>query len=141
MSSVASGHGRGHLTGLVEGRRGPEAAKAASGREARRLGLWPSLVLSIFALIAIAWLDLFQISPDRPAAVVFPPSVSPDDGLRIVVAAGGLPIRPERSAILDQLVWVAAADDPAFFDRVRRLGAWFVVNPTAFGGCLIARRS
>lgn len=56
------------------------------------------------------------------------------------MAAGGLPIRAERSAILDQLIWVAAADDPDFFRRVRQLGAWFVVNPTAFGGCLIARR-
>ena len=98
------------------------------------------MLLSALALMSIAWLDLFQISPDRPAAVVFPSSVSPDDGLRIVVAAGGLPIRSERSAIFDQLIWVAAADDPAFFQRVRRLGAWFVVNPTAFGGCLIARR-
>ena len=104
------------------------------------LGIWPSLLLSGLALLSIAGLDLFALNAGRPAAIVFPGSVSAEDGLRIVVAAGGLPIRPERSAILDQLVWVAAADDPAFFSLVRELGAWFVVNPTAFGGCLLARR-
>ena len=104
------------------------------------LGLWPSLVLAGLAFLAIAALDLFAINPERPAAIVFPPSVSADDGLRIVVAAGGLPIRPERSAVFDQMIWVAVADDPQFFSRVRALGAWFVVNPAAFGGCLISRR-
>lgn len=105
------------------------------------LGIWPSLLLSALALLSIAGLDVFALDPGRPAAIVFPRSVSADDGLRIVVAAGGLPIRPERSAILDQLVWVAASDDPAFFSRVRALGAWLVVNPAAFGGCLLARRT
>ncbi len=121
----------------THGNLGLPAARPA-GR--RPLGLWPSLVLSALALLAIAWLDLFAVNPQRPAAIVFPSEVSADDGLRIVVAAGGLPIRPERSAILDQLVWIAASDDPQFFARVRSLGAWFVVNPSAFGGCLIARR-
>lgn len=124
------------------GLNGPGHARGALPTAAARrsLGLWPSLLLSGLALLAIAGLDLFAINPGRPAAVVFPRSVSADDGLRIVVAAGGLPIRLERSAILDQLVWVAAADDPAFFSRVRALGAWFVVNPAAFGGCLLATR-
>jgi hypothetical protein len=51
------------------------------------------------ALVAIAALDLFAFSPGRPVAVVFPSSVLPDDGLRIVVAAGGLPIHPLRRAL------------------------------------------
>lgn len=103
--------------------------------------MWPSLVLSGLALVAIAALELFAVNPDRPVAVVFPASVEADEGLRIVVAAGGLPIRTERPAVLGQLIWIAAADDPDFFRRVRGLGAWFVVNPAAFGGCLIARRA
>lgn len=124
------------------GLNGPGDARGARPIAAvhRSLGLWPTLLLSGLALLAIAGLDLFAINPGRPAAVVFPRSVSADDGLRIVVAAGGLPIRLERSAISDQLVWVAAADDPEFFSRVRALGAWFVVNPAAFGGCLLAAR-
>lgn len=121
----------------MHGIHGLAAARPASRRSP---GLWPSLILSALAPIAVVWLDLFAVSPERPAAVVFPAAVSADDGLRIVVAAGGLPIRPERSAILDQLVWIAASDDPQFFARVRSLGAWFVVNPSAFGGCLIAGR-
>lgn len=119
---------------------GPAGRVLPLTRDRRSLGIWPSLLLSGLALLAIAGLDLFAFNPGRPAAIVFPGSVSADEGLRIVVAAGGLPIRPERSAIFDQLVWVAAADDPDFFRRVRALGAWFVVNPTAFGGCLLARR-
>lgn len=107
----------------------------------RSLGIWPSLRLSGLALLSIAGLDLFALKPARPAAIVFPGSVSADDGLRIVVAAGGLPIRPERSAILHRLVWVAAAEDPAFLSRVRALGAWFWVNLAASGACLLARRA
>lgn len=123
------------MTGVAESPGRSGAPRVAPGR----LGLWPSLVLSFLALLSIAFLDLFQVSSDRPAAVVFPASVSADDALRIVVAAGGLPIRPERSAIFDQTIWVAASDAPGFFRRVRQLGAWFVVNPSAFGGCLVAR--
>jgi len=96
--------------------------------------------MSVLAIVAVVGLDLFAFNEDRPVAIVFPSSVSPEDGLRIVVAAGGLPIRPERTAFFDQLIWVAAADDPGFFRRVRELGAWFVINPAALGGCLIARR-
>ena len=93
------------------------------------------------ALLAVAALDLFAFNPNRPVAVVFPGSVSADLGLRVVVAAGGLPIRPERSAILGPLVWIVAIDGPDFPNRVRALGAWVVVNPAAFGGCLLERRS
>jgi len=105
------------------------------------LGLWPAFLLPALAFLAILSLEVFAIDPTRPVAVVFSSGVSADEALEVVVAAGGLPIRRERSALTDQLIWVAAIDDPDFPARVRRLGAWAVVNPYAFGGCLLKSRA
>jgi hypothetical protein len=103
------------------------------------LGVWPALLLPALAFLAILSLEVFAIDPSRPMAVVFAPGISADDALHIVVAAGGLPVRRERSVLTGQLIWVAAAEDPGFMNRVRRLGAWLVVNPYAFGGCLLKK--
>jgi len=105
------------------------------------LGLWPALLLPALAFLAILSLEVFAVDPSRPVAVVFSSAMSADEALHVVVAAGGLPIRRERSALTDQLIWVAAVDDPDFLSRVRRLGAWAVVNPYAFGGCLLGARA
>lgn len=119
----------------IVGRAGP------GGSATRDLGLWPALVLAALAFLAILSLEVFAIDPARPVAVVFPSAISADQALLVVVAAGGLPMRRERSALTDQLIWVAAIDDPDFLARVRRLGAWAVVNPYAFGGCLLKARA
>lgn len=108
-----------------------------AGSKTRDLGLWPALVLPALAFLAILSLEIFVVDPARPVAVVFSSGFSPDEALNVVVAAAGLPIRRERSALTDQLIWVAAVDDPDFLTRVRGLGAWAVVNPYAFGGCLL----
>lgn len=105
----------------------------------RRLGLLPAIVFALIAFFAVAFLETFSVNAERPVAVLFPERVSEEQAFAAVVAAGGLPIRAERSVLSDGVVWIAAADAPDFFDAVRTHGAWAVINPYAFGGCFLVK--
>ena len=104
----------------------------------RRLGLWPALVLALLAFLGVSALETFSIDPGRPAAIIFSAAVSEDQAFAQLVASGGLPIRPAKSALGDGVVWIAAAGSPDFFQRVKAAGAW-VINPFAFGGCFLVK--
>ena len=110
---------------------------AAKPPRRRDWGVWPALVLAPIGFLAIICLDLFVVDPAKPVAVVFAATTSADDALLAVAAAGGRPIRLQESALTDHRIWLAEADSPDFFDRVRANGALTVVNPYALGGCLL----
>ena len=105
----------------------------------RKLGLLPAIVFAFVAFFAVAFLETFSVNADRPVAILFPERVSEEQAFAAVVAAGGLPIRAERSVLSDGVVWIAAADAPDFLDAVRSRGAWAVINPYAFGGCFLVK--
>ena len=104
----------------------------------RRLGLWPALVLAALAFLGVSGLETFSIDPNKPAAILFSDAISADQAFAQLVATGGLPIRPARSALGDGVVWIAAAGSPDFFARIKATGAW-VINPFAFGGCFLVK--
>ena len=104
----------------------------------RRLGLWPTLAFALLAFLGVSSLETFSIDPGKPAAILFSDSTTADQAFAHLVAAGGLPIRPARSALGDGIVWIAAAGSPDFFARVKASGAW-VINPLAFGGCFLVK--
>ncbi len=104
----------------------------------RRLGLWPALVLALLAFLGVSGLETFTIDPSKPAAILFSDAVTADQAFAQLVATGGLPIRPARSALGDGVVWIAAAGSPDFFARMKAAGAW-VINPFAFGGCFLVK--
>lgn len=104
----------------------------------RRLGLWPALVLALLAFLGVSALETFSIDPGKPAAILFSDQVSADQAFAQLVATGGLPIRPARSAFGDGVVWIAMAGSPDFFARIEAAGAW-VINPFAFGGCFLVK--
>ena len=104
----------------------------------RRLGLWPALVLALLAFLGVSGLETFSIDPSKPAAILFSDAVTADQAFAQLVASGGLPIRPARSALGDGVVWIAAAGSPDFFERMKATGAW-VINPFAFGGCFLVK--
>jgi hypothetical protein len=102
----------------------------------RRLGLWPTLAFALLAFLGVSGLETFSIDPGKPAAILFSDRMSSEQAFAQLLAAGGLPIRPARSALGDGIVWIAAAGSPDFFARVKASGAW-VINPFAFGGCFL----
>ena len=127
---------------MANGQKRPDGAVRPSQQRAgwqRRLGLLPAIVFALLAFFAVAFLETFSVNAERPVAILFPERVSEEQAFAAVVAAGGLPIRAERSVLSDGVVWIAAADAPDFFDAVQSRGAWAVINPYAFGGCFLVK--
>ena len=65
-------------------------------------------------------------------AAVFPPWISGTGAFERVAEAGGAVIR---AGVVDTIL-VAHSDDSDFARRLHRAGAWLVLDPVAFGGCL-----
>lgn len=106
------------------------------GRRSWR-GLAIATAISLFAMAWVLALDLFTIRAGEPGAIFFPSGASEAQAFDAIVAAGGLPIRATTSIFSDAVVWIAAADDAAFFSTIVSHGALVVVNPLAFNGCFL----
>ena len=98
-----------------------------------------ALFAALFSVVGALALDVFAIRPGLPAAILFPQEASREDAFRMVVAAGGRPIRDARFRLWTGIVWIAAGEHPDFLQRVKSLGALVVINPLALGGCLLTR--
>jgi ABC-type nitrate/sulfonate/bicarbonate transport system substrate-binding protein len=102
---------------------------------------------SIHAAIAAAALSLasavclvaLQAQPrDRTqVAAVFAPWTNGERAVTRVAQADG---RVVRRGIIDAIV-VVQGDDPNLVDRLYSVGAWAVIDPDVWGGCLAARRN
>lgn len=68
-----------------------------------------------------------------PLAVLFPPWWSATEALR-AAATAGTPVRFGAAGF----VVVIMPDGPNAVRRLRRAGAWAVVDPQALGGCIAA---
>ena len=98
------------------------------------------LIVAVGGLLAVAGLHVFAVRPDAPVGVIFAASMSDEASLLAIVAAGGRPIRVGRSMLMERKVWVAQGEDSDFSQKLWAHGARLVVNPYAFGGCLIRYR-
>ncbi|HXZ02725.1 MAG TPA: hypothetical protein VEI03_22235 [Stellaceae bacterium] len=66
-------------------------------------------------------------------AAIFPPWTTRERAFAGVIAAGGVVVR---QGIVGTIL-VVHYDDPGMIDRLRDAGAWAVIDPVAFGGCLV----
>jgi len=82
-------------------------------------------VLSVAALQAVPR-DGAQV------AVIFAPSTSSDGVMARVAQADGLLVR---RGLFDAIV-VVQSDEPGLVARLYAAGAWLVIDPNVFGGCL-----
>lgn len=105
----------------------------------RRRGMAAALAAISIAVTGVLGLELFTIRPGQPGAILFPSGTSEATAFTEIVAAGGLPIRATRAVFGDATVWLAAAADPSFFSKVVSGNAIMVINPLAFGGCLLVQ--
>jgi hypothetical protein len=88
------------------------------------------LSLTAAGIVLAAWTSIsaavaFAMPTGRSLAVVVPGG----DGVRLVVAAGGLPLRADGSVI------IARSDDPAFVRQLYGAGALLVLDAEDAGGC------
>jgi hypothetical protein len=90
-----------------------------------------TIIMSAASFVAMATLEA-QPRDRTQVAAIFAPWTSGARAITQVAQAGGLVVR--RGAI-DAIV-VVHGDDPALIDRLYAAGAWAVVDPNAWGGCL-----
>jgi ABC-type nitrate/sulfonate/bicarbonate transport system substrate-binding protein len=90
------------------------------------------------AAMSVAAMAALQMRPrdGTQVAAVFSPWTSGEHAIAQVAQAGGLVVR---RGIIDAIV-VVQSDDPGLIDRLYAAGAWAVIDPAAFGGCLAGQR-
>jgi hypothetical protein len=98
-------------------------------------------IAGVVLLIVVSTTPLFAVA-DVPAAsrgtlaAVFPPGVERPAALEAVARAGGLIVRQGSWGT----VLIAHSNESGFAGRLRRAGAWLVLDPQSAAGCLITGR-
>jgi hypothetical protein len=98
-------------------------------------------VLGFLGLLLASTTPLFAVA-DLPGAshgtlaAVFPPGTDRPAAVAAVVGAGGLIVREGGWGT----VLVAHSNEGGFAARLRRAGAWLVVDPKSAAGCLVTGR-
>jgi|SRR5579863_4903101 len=92
-----------------------------------------ALLLAVGSALPIGWLEARPRHASEVAAV-FAPWSTPESVIRRVAAADG---RIVRQGTLSGIV-VVHGDGRGLAARLYAAGAWAVLDPVAFGGCLIA---
>src|SRR5713226_5261450 len=93
-------------------------------------------VMMLASVASVAWIE----SRPRDAsevAVIFAPWTTRDDAFARVLAADGLVMR---EGIIESILVVHGANS-GLINRLYAVGAWAVIDPVAFGGCLVKSRS
>jgi hypothetical protein len=88
-------------------------------------------VLAAASVLSVAALEAQPQDRTRVAAI-FPPWTSAENAMSRVAQAGG---RIVRAGAIDAIV-VVQGDEADLTDRLYAAGAWAVVDPAAWGGCL-----
>jgi hypothetical protein len=99
----------------------------------------PGPVAAALCALSVVGMAALETRPrDRTqVAAVFSPWTSGERAFAQVAQAGGLVVR---RGIIDAIV-VVQGDDPALIDRLYAAGAWAVIDPSAWGGCLVGSNS
>jgi hypothetical protein len=102
----------------------------------RKAGRWPVMAATIGMMVAsvlpIIWIEA-QPRDGGDVAAVFAPWATRESAFAGVVAAGGLVVR---EGTLDTIL-VVHGGNPGLIGRLYAAGAWAVIDPVAFGGCLV----
>jgi hypothetical protein len=91
--------------------------------------------ISLASFVALAWLQSRPPPGAAEVAAIFPPWVAPERAFAQVLMAGGQVVR---QGAFDS-IFVVHGEDPGLVDRLYAAGAWAVIDPVAFGGCLAGR--
>ena len=103
---------------------------------AGKTGGWRVMAAAVGMMLAsvlpIIWIEA-QPRDGADVAAVFPPWATGESAFARVVAAGGMVVR---QGTLDTILVVHGAN-PGLIGRLYAAGAWAVIDPVAFGGCLV----
>ena len=103
---------------------------------ARKTGGWRVIAAAagmvVLSLMPVVWI---AAKPRNGAdvAAIFAPWTTRESAFARVVAAGGMVVR---QGTLDTIL-VVHGGNPGLIGRLYAAGAWAVIDPVAFGGCLV----
>jgi hypothetical protein len=86
----------------------------------------------VVSVLPIGWIEA-RPRDDRQVAAIFAPWTGHEAAFFRAATAGG---RVVREGVFDNIL-VVRAERPGLIDRLYAAGAWLVIDPVAFGGCLV----
>lgn len=104
------------------------AATQADGRAA----LAAAVGMIAASVVPIVWVEA-QPHDGSDVAAVFAPWRSREDAFARAMSAGGVVVREGTF----HTILVVHDGNPGLVDRLYAAGAWAVIDPVAFGGCLV----
>jgi hypothetical protein len=102
------------------------AASARSGP-----AFFAAAALALIGFLPLAWLEARPRGGSEVAAI-FPPWMGRERAFAAAQSAGG---RVVRQGLIASIL-VVHGEDAGLSDRLYAAGAWAVIDPVAFGGCL-----
>jgi hypothetical protein len=100
----------------------------------RVLAIAMASAMTLASLLPVAWLEA-RPRDGTEVAIIFAPWLTRESAAALAIAAGGYLVR--EGAL--QSIIVARGEDRGFIERLYAMGAWAVIDPAAFGGCLSRR--
>jgi hypothetical protein len=103
---------------------------------ATQAGGWSAVVgavgMIVVSIVPVVWI---QARPRDGAdvAAIFAPWTTREGAFARAMAAGGVVVR---QGTIDTIL-VVHGGNPGLIDRLYAAGAWAVIDPVAFGGCLV----
>ena len=102
----------------------------------RKAGRWRVMAavagMVVLSVVPIIWIAA-QPRDGADVAAVFAPWATRESAFAQVLAAGGTVVR---QGTLDTIL-VVHGGNPGLIGRLYAAGAWAVIDPVAFGGCLV----
>jgi hypothetical protein len=101
----------------------------------RQSGGWPAAVAAVTIVASVVPIVWIQAQPrdDADVAAIFAPWATREGAFARTIAAGGMVVR---QGTIDTIL-VVHRGNPGLIDRLYAAGAWAVIDPVAFGGCLV----
>jgi hypothetical protein len=93
-------------------------------------------VVAANIVVALGVMTAAAVAPTSPfVAVVVAPWSGPEKAVTVVAAAQGALVAPARFG----WIVIAYSRQAGFISRLRKAGAWFVLDHKALSGCLLQR--
>jgi heme A synthase len=88
--------------------------------------------IMVMSLVPIVWIEA-RPREGADVAAIFAPWATRESAFARAIAAGGVVVR---QGTIDTIL-VVHGGNPELVGRLYALGAWAVIDPVAFGGCLV----
>lgn len=110
--------------------------RAGSPREGTAAYL-PAALLLVASTLAVAWLDFRATDAARPTLAVFRGDTSLNEAFAAAAHAGG--------SLLGRgplpATFIVQSKDPSFLAKLRKTGAWLLLDARGWGGCATRNES